>query len=272
MWTQTENMCKLRPGLANFKNLKPRVSPGPCAESTAQLLEAWEPEPCAPPPRLGGARPRQQSVPRYLARLSTPCPFPNQLDEPDSPRQPAVAGGPGLPAIAAAGAGRGARGAPEPSRSPPPGGMEAHGDREELAPLRWVFTACDANRSGRLEREEFSALCAELRVRPADAEAVFQRLDANRDGAIAFQEFARGFRGTHRRERRRGGEPREAASAAAEAGPDSWDSEEDAATVQGAPWGSASPCRAWQDFQERLGDEAKFIPRSKPWDQATLVQ
>ncbi|XP_037706845.1 ras and EF-hand domain-containing protein-like isoform X2 [Choloepus didactylus] len=141
--------------------------------------------------------------------------------------------------------------------------MEAHGDREELARLRSVFTACDANRSGRLEREEFSALCAELRVRPADAEAVFQRLDANRDGAITFQEFARGFRGTHRRERRRGEEPREPASAAAEAGPDSWDSEEDAATVQGAPWGSASPCRAWQDFQERLGDEAKFIPRKE---------
>ncbi|XP_037706662.1 translation initiation factor IF-2-like [Choloepus didactylus] len=115
-----------------------------------------------------------------------------------------------------------------------------------------------------LRREPFGAAGArgvQRAVRPADAEAVFQRLDANRDGAIAFQEFARGFRGTHRRERRRGGGPREAASAAAEAGPDSWDSEEDAATVLGAPWCPASPCRACQDFWARVGDEAKFIPR-----------
>ena len=86
-------------------------------------------------------------------------------------------------------------------------GMEADGDLKELARLRSVFAACDANRSGRLEREEFRALCAELRVRPADAEAVFQRLDADRDGAITFQEFARGFRGARRVGPRRGWGP-----------------------------------------------------------------
>lgn len=119
--------------------------------------------------------------------------------------------------------------------------MEADGDQEELARLRAVFAACDANRSGRLEREEFGALCAELRVRPADAEAVFQRLDADRDGAITFQEFARGFRGALRGGRRRGWGPRESAPAAAEAGSETRDSEEeegdeDAAAALTASW------------------------------------
>ncbi|XP_054979322.1 ras and EF-hand domain-containing protein [Sorex araneus] len=139
--------------------------------------------------------------------------------------------------------------------------MEAAGEREELARLRSVFAACDADGSGRLERDEFGALCAELRVRPADADAVFQRLDADRDGAITFQDFARGFRGSRRGGLRRlaGGAP---GAAAPEAGPDG----ADGADGEGrslAPEGPASPGRAWQDFQSRLGDEAQFIPRKE---------
>nr|XP_055166308.1 ras and EF-hand domain-containing protein isoform X3 [Nyctereutes procyonoides] len=152
--------------------------------------------------------------------------------------------------------------------------MEAGGDREELAHLRSVFAACDANRSGRLEREEFGALCAELRVRPADAEAVFQRLDADRDGAITFQEFARGFRGARRGGRPRAGAPRPPAAAPASAGPDpeesgeagegeDEDEREGDGDARAAAWGRASPGQAWRDFQERLGDEAKFIPRKE---------
>ncbi|XP_022407376.1 ras and EF-hand domain-containing protein isoform X2 [Delphinapterus leucas] len=146
--------------------------------------------------------------------------------------------------------------------------MEPDGDLEELARLRSVFAACDANRSGRLEREEFSALCAELRVRPVDAEAVFQRLDADRDGAITFQEFACGFRGAHRGRRRWGRGPREPAFTAALVGSEPGDSQEDegdedAAAALAAHWDSASPGQAWQDFQARLGDEVKFIPRKE---------
>lgn len=159
---------------------------------------------------------------------------------------------------------------PQPRWATSPGalasGMEADGDLEELARLRSVFAACDANRSGRLEREEFRALCAELRVRPADAEAVFQRLDADRDGAITFQEFARGFRGARRGGPRRGWGPREPAPAAAQVGSDPGSGEEDegdedAAAALAAPWDPASSGQAWQDFQARLGDEVKFIPR-----------
>ncbi|KAF6126840.1 RAS and EF-hand domain containing [Phyllostomus discolor] len=150
--------------------------------------------------------------------------------------------------------------------------MEADGDPEELARLRSVFAACDANRSGRLEREEFSALCAELRVRPADAEAVFQRLDSDRDGAITFQEFARGFRGARRGGRRRGFGLLEPALAESQVESDPGNSEEDeadggdegaAAASLAAPWGAVVTSQAWQDFQARLGEEAKFIPRKE---------
>ncbi|XP_011769338.1 ras and EF-hand domain-containing protein isoform X2 [Macaca nemestrina] len=149
--------------------------------------------------------------------------------------------------------------------------MEADGDGEQLARLRSVFAACDANRSGRLEREEFGSLCAELRVRPADAEAVFQRLDADHDGAITFQEFARGFRGALRGGRRQDWGLLGPALAVAEAGPETPDSEEDegdegdedAEAALATSWGPASPDPAWQDFQARLGEEAKFIPREE---------
>ncbi|MBZ3891890.1 Ras and EF-hand domain-containing protein [Sciurus carolinensis] len=146
--------------------------------------------------------------------------------------------------------------------------MEVDGDPEELARLRSLFAACDANRSGRLEREEFRALCAELRVLPADAEAVFQRLDADSDGVITFQEFARGFRGARRGGRRRVWGPLEPSPDAAEPGPEPADCGEnmgnlDAASDLSAPWGPTNLGRAWQDFQERLGEEAKFIPRKE---------
>ncbi|XP_057252477.1 ras and EF-hand domain-containing protein [Pezoporus wallicus] len=116
---------------------------------------------------------------------------------------------------------------------------EATGD--ELSRLRALFLACDASGSGRIEREDFAALCAELRVRPAEAEAIFQRLDSDRDGAITFPEFARGFRGATRW--RPGGEELEG--------------EEEAACPA---VGLEQP---WRDFEVRLGEEARYIPRQE---------
>ncbi|XP_069633792.1 ras and EF-hand domain-containing protein isoform X1 [Haliaeetus albicilla] len=116
---------------------------------------------------------------------------------------------------------------------------------DELSRLRALFLACDASGSGRIEREDFAALCAELRVRPAEAEAIFQRLDSDRDGAITFPEFARGFRGATRR-RPGGGEPE------GEGG--------EAAAAAAAAAGLEQP---WRDFEVRLGDEARYIPRQE---------
>lgn len=121
---------------------------------------------------------------------------------------------------------------------------EAVGD--ELSRLRALFLACDASGSGRIEREDFAALCAELRVRPAEAEAIFQRLDSDRDGAITFPEFARGFRGATRWQPGGGGEP---------GGEDTEEAEAPAA------WFAAGLEQPWKDFAVRLGDEARYIPR-----------
>ncbi|XP_031953039.1 ras and EF-hand domain-containing protein isoform X2 [Corvus moneduloides] len=123
---------------------------------------------------------------------------------------------------------------------------EAVGD--ELSRLRALFLACDASGSGRIEREDFAALCAELRVRPAEAEAIFQRLDSDRDGAITFPEFARGFRGATRRQPGGGGEP---------GGEDMEEAEAPAA------WVAAGLEQPWKDFEVRLGDEARYIPRQE---------
>ncbi|XP_072461353.1 ras and EF-hand domain-containing protein isoform X3 [Notamacropus eugenii] len=145
--------------------------------------------------------------------------------------------------------------------------MEPDSQQEEIARLRSLFFACDANRSGRIEREDFSALCAELKVRPEEAEAIFQRLDADCDGAITFQEFARGFQGASRRRRRRrswGERPPqlELAQVALAVETDKEEEMGEAATLA-APWGMESSDQAWQDFQVRLGEEAKFIPRAQ---------
>ncbi|NXV21936.1 RASEF protein, partial [Cepphus grylle] len=121
---------------------------------------------------------------------------------------------------------------------------EAAGD--ELSRLRALFLACDPSGSGRIEREDFAALCAELRVRPAEAEAIFQRLDSDRDGAITFPEFARGFRGATC-PRPGGGEP------------EGEEEEEEAA----ATWAATGLEQPWRDFEVRLGDEARYIPRQE---------
>ncbi|NXF24167.1 RASEF protein, partial [Rhodinocichla rosea] len=122
---------------------------------------------------------------------------------------------------------------------------EAAGD--ELSRLRALFLECDASGSGRIEREDFAALCAELRVQPAEAEAIFQRLDSDRDGAITFSEFARGFRGATR--------PQPAGSE-----PGGEDMEEEEAS---AVWVAAGLEQPWKDFEVRLGDEARYIPRQE---------
>ncbi|XP_053911037.1 ras and EF-hand domain-containing protein isoform X2 [Cuculus canorus] len=118
--------------------------------------------------------------------------------------------------------------------------MDPEAADRELSRLHALFLACDARGSGRIEREDFVALCAELRVRPAEAEAIFHRLDSDRDGAITFPEFARGFRGATC-QRPGGSEP---------------EGQEEAEAAAGLE-------QSWSDFEVRLGDEARYIPRQE---------
>ncbi|XP_029019663.1 ras and EF-hand domain-containing protein isoform X1 [Betta splendens] len=96
---------------------------------------------------------------------------------------------------------------------------------EERGRLRSLFHAYDADQSGRIERGEFRAMCGELRVSAAEAERIFEQLDVDRDGTVTVTEFIGGFQA-------------------------------EAAEARG---GDASV--AWENFERRLGEQVKFIPR-----------
>ncbi|GCC24886.1 hypothetical protein chiPu_0003289 [Chiloscyllium punctatum] len=99
---------------------------------------------------------------------------------------------------------------------------------EEKEPrLRALFHACDINRSGQIEYEEFFTVCRELQVHESHIDTIFHKLDSNRDGCINFHEFTEGFHEVSKMSN----------LGAVGADPD------------------------WDEFQHRLGDEAKFIPR-----------
>ncbi|XP_040211565.1 ras and EF-hand domain-containing protein [Rana temporaria] len=131
--------------------------------------------------------------------------------------------------------------------------MEEEG---KLSRLRALFLSFDAKRSGRLGRGDFSDLCAELKVSPAEVENIFRRLDTDRDGAITFEDFVMGFRGAK--------------------GLHVDDGSRDPATSQKVTPRSASEehhedenfSPAWKDFQLRMGEESNYIPRK---EQASIL-
>ncbi|XP_018614394.1 ras and EF-hand domain-containing protein isoform X2 [Scleropages formosus] len=118
--------------------------------------------------------------------------------------------------------------------------MEAE---EEQYGLLSMFHACDVNNSGRIEKEDFLKVCSELLVHPAEVEAIFSRLDADRDGSVNFEEFSRGFQRVSAL--LRGGDVRIMMEQDLELEP------------------ADSLARAWDAFQQRLGDQARFIPRNE---------
>ncbi|KAJ0067403.1 hypothetical protein NL108_003520 [Boleophthalmus pectinirostris] len=101
---------------------------------------------------------------------------------------------------------------------------------EEHARLRALFDAYDVDKSGRIERSEFLTICAELQVPTAEAQRIFERLDADRDGTVSLGEFVSGF------QQRYGADM------------------EDPEALEG--------CSAWDGFEMRLGEQAKYIPRT----------
>ncbi|KAK5871095.1 hypothetical protein PBY51_003995 [Eleginops maclovinus] len=108
---------------------------------------------------------------------------------------------------------------------------------EEQSRLRSLFHAYDLDNSGQIERGEFLTICAELQVSEAEADQIFNRLDVDNDGAVTLPEFISGFHDRY-------GE----------------DMESDGGDVSAA----------WENFEMRLGEQAKFIPRNE--QAATLYQ
>ncbi|XP_077105105.1 ras and EF-hand domain-containing protein [Ranitomeya variabilis] len=125
-------------------------------------------------------------------------------------------------------------------------------EKEDLSRLRALFLSYDAKRSGRLGREDFSSLCAELRVTPSEVENIFRRLDRDRDGCITFEDFVMGFRGSQ--------------------GLQVPEGTQDVPTFvpkrshrlsEGEVLEEENFSPAWKDFQLRLGEESNYIPRKE---------
>lgn len=63
----------------------------------------------------------------------------------------------------------------------------------DQARLRRLFSACDVNESGRIEYEDFTAVCRELGVPETHIKTLFDKFDANDDGYIDYSKFSSRF-------------------------------------------------------------------------------
>ncbi|XP_017566581.1 ras and EF-hand domain-containing protein isoform X2 [Pygocentrus nattereri] len=59
--------------------------------------------------------------------------------------------------------------------------------------LRRLFSACDGNKSGRIEYEDFISVCRELNVQAGDVRALFNKFDVDGDGCINYNDFCLSF-------------------------------------------------------------------------------
>lgn len=63
----------------------------------------------------------------------------------------------------------------------------------EQPSLRRLFSACDVNKSGKIEYEDFTVVCRELNVPDTEIKTLFDKFDVDADGFIDFSKFASRF-------------------------------------------------------------------------------
>ncbi|XP_067873701.1 ras and EF-hand domain-containing protein-like [Heterodontus francisci] len=102
--------------------------------------------------------------------------------------------------------------------------------------LRRLFSACDLNRSGLIEIEDFSSVCRELGLSRSQIDPLFHKLDVDNDGSINFNDFTAGF-------------------------------EEVSEILDLSSFGSdgsqAASKLAWEEFEERFGNGVQYLRRRK---------
>ncbi|XP_062860710.1 ras and EF-hand domain-containing protein [Trichomycterus rosablanca] len=59
--------------------------------------------------------------------------------------------------------------------------------------LRRLFSACDGNKSGRIEYEDFTTVCRELNVPSSEMRTLFKKFDVDGDGCINYNDFCLSF-------------------------------------------------------------------------------
>ncbi|KAJ3596956.1 hypothetical protein NHX12_003356 [Muraenolepis orangiensis] len=63
----------------------------------------------------------------------------------------------------------------------------------DVPSLRRLFSACDVNKTGRIEYEDFTVVCRELHVPEHEIKTLFHKFDADRDGYINYSNFSSKF-------------------------------------------------------------------------------
>ncbi|XP_068579342.1 ras and EF-hand domain-containing protein isoform X2 [Cebidichthys violaceus] len=63
----------------------------------------------------------------------------------------------------------------------------------ERPSLQRLFSACDVNKSGKIEYDDFTVVCRELNVSETEIKTLFDKFDAGEDGCIDFSMFSSRF-------------------------------------------------------------------------------
>lgn len=102
----------------------------------------------------------------------------------------------------------------------------------ERPSLQRLFSACDVNKSGKIEYEDFKVVCRELNVPNTDIKTLFDKLDVSGDGYIDFSTFSSKFH-------------------------------EVSETLDLAAFGAGSAQQnySWEEFADKLDEESLFSQR-----------